>query len=205
MSKTCQDRDSRLNFMNLRHLRLVKILGVGAFLRSKASERKEAYMPRKKPPPVNLDKYLLGRGKTYISYATGAKMYSMPYWTFVTVAKEAGATWALRKTAIVDMDKLDAYLDKHYLVTDDRSELEKREVIKMPRTRKAVENLEELVGEKKKKYVRYAEGAQLYSMGLHSFENLAKDAGAVRKVKGVVLVNLEKVDAFIESFAEEDF
>ena len=53
--------------------------------------------------------------------------------------------------------------------------------------------------------MRYAEGAQLYSMGLHSFENLAKDAGAVRKVKGVVLVNLEKVDAFIESFAEEDF
>ena len=105
--------------MNLRHLRLVKILGVGAFLRSKASERKEAYMPRKKSPPVNLDKYLEGRGKTYISYAIGAKMYSMPYWTFVSVAKEAGATWALRKTAIVDMEKLDAYLDEHYLVTDD--------------------------------------------------------------------------------------
>lgn len=32
---------------------------------------------------------------------------------------------------------------------------------------------------------------------------LAKDAGAVRKVKGVVLVNTEKVDEFIESFEEE--
>ena len=162
-------------------------------------------MPKVKSPPVNLDKYLVGREKTYINYATGAKMYSMPYWTFVSVAKEAKATWALRKTAIVDMDKLDAYLDEHYLVADDRTKSEKREVIKMPRARRTVENLEELVGEKKKKYVRYAEGAQLYSMGLHSFENLAKDAGAIRKVKGVVLVNIEKVDAFIESFAEEDF
>ena len=42
-------------------------------------------------------------------------------------------------------------------------------------------------------------------MGLHSFQSLAKDAGAIRKVKGCVLVNLEKVEAFVESFAEEDF
>lgn len=70
-------------------------------------------------------------------------MYSMPYWTFVSVAKEAKATWALRKTVIVDMDKLDAYLDEHYLVADDRTKSEKREVIKMPRARRTVENLEE--------------------------------------------------------------
>ncbi|MDD3141161.1 MAG: DUF6462 family protein [Lachnospiraceae bacterium] len=73
----------------------------------------------------------------------------------------------------------------------------------MPRDRKKIENLEELIKENKKKYVRYAEGAELYSMGLHSFQSLAKDAGAVRKVKGVVLVNTEKVDEFIESFEEE--
>ena len=51
----------------------------------------------------------------------------------------------------------------------------------------------------------YAEGAELFSMGLHSFQSLAKDAGAVRKVKGCVLVNLEKVQAFIELFDEEDY
>ena len=77
--------------------------------------------------------------------------------------------------------------------------------IAMQRTRKEVENLEELVKSKKKKYVRYAEGAELFSMGLHSFQSLAKDAGAIRKVKGCVLVNLEKVEAFVESFAEEDY
>ena len=43
----------------------------------------------------------------------------------------------------------------------------------MPRTRKEVQNIEELVRSKKKKYVRYAEGAELFSMGLHSFQSLA--------------------------------
>ena len=158
-----------------------------------------------KSPPVNLDKYLEGDKKRYLTYEEAARRYSMPYWTFVNLAKEAGATWVLRKTAMVDIDKLDAYLDKNYAVAGNKNESEKREVMKMPRTRKEVQNIEELVKSKKKKYVRYAEGAELFSMGLHSFQSLAKDAGALRKVKGCVLVNLEKVEEFVESFAEEDF
>ena len=158
-----------------------------------------------KSPPVNLDEYLEGDKKRYLTYEDAARRYSMPYWTLVNLAKEAGATWVLRKTAMVDIDKLDAYLDKNYAVAGNKNKSEKREVMKMPRTRKEVEGMEELVGSKKKKYVRYAEGAELYSMGLHSFQEIAKEAGAVRKVKRMVLVNTEKVDAFIESFAEEDF
>ena len=38
--------------------------------------------------------------------------------------------------------------------------------------------VEEIVKEGKKKYVRYAEGAELYSMGRHTFEALAKEAQA---------------------------
>lgn len=53
--------------------------------------------------------------------------------------------------------------------------------------------------------MRYAEGAELYSVGRHTFEKLAKDAGAVHKVNGVVLINTEKLDAFIESFYEEEY
>ena len=34
---------------------------------------------------------------------------------------------------------------------------------------------------------------------------MAKDAGVVRKVKNIVLVNTEKVDAFIESFSKEAY
>ena len=145
----------------------------------------------------DLEQYLEGRKHRYITYKDGARMYSMPYWTFVNFAKEAGATWALRKTAMVDLDILDKYMDEHCILKEEREDHD------MPRSRKEIENLEELVKENKKKYVRYAEGAQLYSMGLHSFQSLAKDANAIRKVKGVVLVNTEKVDKFIESFEEE--
>lgn len=147
----------------------------------------------------DLDKYLEGRKHRYITYEKGARMYSLPYWTFVRLAKDAEATWPLRITAMVDIDLLDKYMDEHCIEKTEREELG------MPRTRKEVENLEELVKNKKKKYVRYAEGAELYSMGLHSFQSLAKDAGAIRKVKGIVLVNTEKFDAFIESFEEEGY
>ena len=97
-----------------------------------------------KSPPVNLDKYLEGDKKRYLTYEEAARRYSMPYWTFVNLAKEAGATWVLRKTAMVDIDKLDAYLDKNYAVAGNKNESEKREVMKMPRTRKEVEGMEEL-------------------------------------------------------------
>lgn len=50
-----------------------------------------------------------------------------------------------------------------------------------------------------------AEGAELYSVGIHTFEAWARDAKARRKVKGVVLVNTEKIDAFLETFEEEDY
>ena len=51
-------------------------------------------------------------------------------------------------------------------------------------------------------FVRYDEGAKIYSMGLHSFQNLAKDAGAVYKIKGVVLINTQVVDEYLETFRE---
>lgn len=64
----------------------------------------------------------------------------------------------------------------------------------MPKVRKEIPELEKLVQVGRKKFVRYEEGAQLYSMGLHTFQELAKDAKAVYHVKRVVLVNTEIVD-----------
>ncbi len=161
-------------------------------------------MPKGKAPPVNLDKYLEGRNHKYMTYQDGARLYGMPYWSFVTAAKEANATWQLRKTAMVDAVIFEKYLEEHCLVSKDDEFVEKEDE-DMPRARKEIENMDELLKGKRKKYVRYAEGAELFSMGLHSFQSLAKDAGAVRKVKGCVLVNLEKVEAFVESFGEEEF
>lgn len=72
----------------------------------------------------------------------------------------------------------------------------------MPKQRKKNPELEKMVLQRKKKFVRYEEGAQLYSMGLHTFQQLAKDAGAVYKVKRIVLVNLEIIDDYLEAFRE---
>lgn len=69
----------------------------------------------------------------------------------------------------------------------------------MPRQRKPVKELERLVLTGQKRYVRYQEGAELYSMGLHGFQDLAKEADAVRKVKGVALVNVSILNDYIES------
>ena len=63
--------------------------------------------------------------------------------------------------------------------------------------------LEKLVKSGQKKFVRYEEGKMLYSMGLHSFQEIAKEAGAVYHVKRMVLVNVEKVDRYLENFCDE--
>jgi hypothetical protein len=51
-----------------------------------------------------------------------------------------------------------------------------------------------------KKFVRYAEGAELYSMGIQSFMKIAKEAGAVYKIRGIALVKVEELDKYLESF-----
>ena len=64
--------------------------------------------------------------------------------------------------------------------------------------RKEPEKLDELVKHGRKKWVRYDEGADLYSMGIHSFMNLAKNAHATYHVNRIVLVNTDKVDEYLE-------
>lgn len=53
-----------------------------------------------------------------------------------------------------------------------------------------------------KKFVRYGEGAQLYSMSQSTFEKLAKEAKAIYKYNKLVLVNTEKIDEYLELFHE---
>ena len=54
--------------------------------------------------------------------------------------------------------------------------------------------------EKVKKFVRYQEGAEIYSMSVRKFQDLAKDAGAVYKVGKMVLVNCEILDRYLDTF-----
>ena len=52
----------------------------------------------------------------------------------------------------------------------------------------------------RKRLVRYKEGAEMYSVGLNKFQTLAKDAGAILKIDRIVLVDLELLDQYLESF-----
>ena len=53
----------------------------------------------------------------------------------------------------------------------------------MGNNRSKVPDLEKLVKGGRKKFVRYEEEAMLYSMGVHTFQQLAKDARSVYHVK----------------------
>ena len=57
--------------------------------------------------------------------------------------------------------------------------------------------------EQKKKFVRYAEGAEMYSMSLRKFQELAKEAGAIHKVGKMVLISCEILDNYLTTFRIE--
>ena len=63
------------------------------------------------------------------------------------------------------------------------------------------------IRERNKKFVRYKEGAVLYSMGMSKFQELAKEAKAIYKVNQMVLVNIEILDKYLKKFhvSEDDF
>lgn len=52
----------------------------------------------------------------------------------------------------------------------------------------------------RKKFVRYKEGAELYSICQSKFEKLAKEAKAIYKVDKVVLVNCDLFEKYLETF-----
>ena len=53
-----------------------------------------------------------------------------------------------------------------------------------------------------KKFVRYKEGAERYSLGLTKFQALAKEAKSVYKIDDVALVNCELFERYLETFRE---
>lgn len=51
-----------------------------------------------------------------------------------------------------------------------------------------------------KRFVRYKEGAEIYSMCQSKFEQMAKDAKAIYKVDKLVLVNCDIFEEYLETF-----
>ena len=64
------------------------------------------------------------------------------------------------------------------------------------------ENMENLLKNGKKKFVKYEEGAAMFSMGIHSFMDLAKEAKAVYRIKRIVLVNTDIIEEYLENFRD---
>lgn len=52
---------------------------------------------------------------------------------------------------------------------------------------------------KGKKFVRYKEGSEMYSMCQKTFEKLAHNANAVYKINKVALVNTEVLEKYLET------
>ena len=153
----------------------------------------------KGPRSPDWDKYLnVDSVHDFVSYAQGAKMYSLNYWTFVRLVKEAGANWTLRKTAVVDLKVLDEYLENN------KREADKVGKGRIMASKKNVDDMNEAV-RKGKKFMRIDEAKEYFSVGKHTMEKWARDAKAVYKINGIKLINIEKIERFLEAFVEEDY
>lgn len=60
----------------------------------------------------DLDRFLEGKKRTFVSYAQGARIYSMNYYSFVTLAKAAGANIRIKKKVVIDLDAIEEYLEE---------------------------------------------------------------------------------------------
>ena len=74
---------------------------------------------RKKEPEMkqglpDLDKYLTGRPRHFVTYVEGAGLYHLPYQAFVRLAKAAKANLKMRKTVIIDVDLIEQYLADNF-------------------------------------------------------------------------------------------
>ena len=61
----------------------------------------------------DLERYLEERGRHLVTYTEGATMYHIPYYSFVRLAKEAGANLPLRRTTVIDVDIIEEYLKEN--------------------------------------------------------------------------------------------
>ena len=70
----------------------------------------------------------------------------------------------------------------------------------MAYTRNEIKELEPMVKSGKKRFVRYQESEELYSVGCIHLSRLQKEAGAIYKIRRLVLVNLDIFDEYLDTF-----
>lgn len=75
------------------------------------------------PKPVykgpDLEQFLEESKKHYVSYSQGARIFSMNYYGFVKLAKQAGANMKIKKRVVVNLDLVEEYLEKNCRENED--------------------------------------------------------------------------------------
>lgn len=74
----------------------------------------------------------------------------------------------------------------------------------LPRKKLPSEELERLVSQGSKRFVKRDEGMEIYSLGRHSFDKLAREAKASLHFCGNALFDCEKINAYLEKFYDYD-
>lgn len=153
---------------------------------------------RKKIRGPDWEQYITDeKRRRFITYQDGAILYGLRYWPFVRLCQKADANIPLRKTAIVDLDILDDFIEQHNMDRNEEKEAD------MP-ARKPKAPIDERMTRNGKKYVRLEEAAELYSVSEKTVEKWAEHAKARYKIDGVKLFNTEKIDRFIETMGQEE-
>ena len=75
-------------------------------------ERKKELLRTLRRGP-DLDHLIEDKKRNFISYAQGAKMFSMNYYSFVKLAKEAGANIRIKKKVVIDLELIEKYLENN--------------------------------------------------------------------------------------------
>lgn len=68
---------------------------------------------------------------------------------------------------------------------------------------KSIQQLKELTKDGKvtnKRFIRTKEGVELYQMGKTKFLQMARDSGALYKIDGVCLIEVEIFEAYMDTF-----
>ena len=75
-----------------------------------AEKKRERLRELRRGP--DLEQFLEGRKRKFTSYAQGASLYSMNYYSFITLVKKAGANIQIKKKVVVDLDVLEKYIEE---------------------------------------------------------------------------------------------
>lgn len=76
-----------------------------------AAERKAKLQALSKGP--DLERFLEGRKRKFVTYAQGARIYSLNYYSFVKLAKAAKANIQIKKNVVIDLEAVEEYLENH--------------------------------------------------------------------------------------------